>query len=125
MIRRPPRSTLFPYTTLFRSEVGEQREAEVTRGGEGLMAPHAVDPDAEQLRVAALELGEHLVEERHLVTADGTPSGGIEGQHPRTSAEIGYMRLPRGLARHRKIRRRRARLPKFLVCGQRSLRSRF
>src|SRR5438876_9403837 len=25
MIRRPPRSTLFPYTTLFRSGVGEQR----------------------------------------------------------------------------------------------------
>src|SRR2546422_4169931 len=25
MIRRPPRSTLFPYTTLFRSEQGEQR----------------------------------------------------------------------------------------------------
>src|SRR2546430_14869966 len=24
MIRRPPRSTLFPYTTLFRSEEGEQ-----------------------------------------------------------------------------------------------------
>src|SRR3989454_1560705 len=23
MIRRPPRSTLFPYTTLFRSEIGE------------------------------------------------------------------------------------------------------
>src|SRR3712207_8077406 len=25
MIRRPPRSTLFPYTTLFRSQEGEQR----------------------------------------------------------------------------------------------------
>src|SRR3712207_9518297 len=25
MIRRPPRSTLFPYTTLFRSTVGEHR----------------------------------------------------------------------------------------------------
>src|SRR5256885_8727068 len=25
MIRRPPRSTLFPYTTLFRSEVAERR----------------------------------------------------------------------------------------------------
>src|SRR2546430_12119321 len=25
MIRRPPRSTLFPYTTLFRSHVGERR----------------------------------------------------------------------------------------------------
>src|SRR5438874_9956950 len=27
MIRRPPRSTLFPYTTLFRSEIAEQPEA--------------------------------------------------------------------------------------------------
>src|SRR2546430_13067041 len=27
MIRRPPRSTLFPYTTLFRSVVGGRREA--------------------------------------------------------------------------------------------------
>src|SRR5438477_9735210 len=26
MIRRPPRSTLFPYTTLFRSQVGESGE---------------------------------------------------------------------------------------------------
>src|SRR3712207_8335014 len=26
MIRRPPRSTLFPYTTLFRSEGGEQEK---------------------------------------------------------------------------------------------------
>src|SRR5688572_31348336 len=25
MIRRPPRSTLFPYTTLFRSHIGAQR----------------------------------------------------------------------------------------------------
>src|SRR2546422_3014572 len=26
MIRRPPRSTLFPYTTLFRSPVGQKRQ---------------------------------------------------------------------------------------------------
>src|SRR2546427_13157643 len=31
MIRRPPRSTLFPYTTLFRSEVHGERDA---RGGD-------------------------------------------------------------------------------------------
>src|SRR2546430_17127738 len=35
MIRRPPRSTLFPYTTLFRSPVGEQSGA-VEGGGEDL-----------------------------------------------------------------------------------------
>src|SRR5256886_14711369 len=28
MIRRPPRSTLFPYTTLFRSRVNERRREE-------------------------------------------------------------------------------------------------
>src|SRR5687768_17827898 len=28
MIRRPPRSTLFPYTTLFRSETGESTGAD-------------------------------------------------------------------------------------------------
>src|SRR3712207_7839631 len=33
MIRRPPRSTLFPYTTLFRSLVGAQGRAAVGLGG--------------------------------------------------------------------------------------------
>src|ERR1051326_7763332 len=32
MIRRPPRSTLFPYTTLFRSEVARLRVVEGERG---------------------------------------------------------------------------------------------
>src|SRR3712207_8937238 len=32
MIRRPPRSTLFPYTTLFRSLFGLLANREVTRG---------------------------------------------------------------------------------------------
>src|SRR3712207_7231150 len=38
MIRRPPRSTLFPYTTLFRSQlaVGSQHCPEVEMGVEGL-----------------------------------------------------------------------------------------
>src|SRR3712207_7411511 len=38
MIRRPPRSTLFPYTTLFRSEVAEYLELPVTRVEETLRA---------------------------------------------------------------------------------------
>src|SRR3989449_3390679 len=37
MIRRPPRSTLFPYTTLFRSrgvdQIGTYRDVDVTLGG--------------------------------------------------------------------------------------------
>src|SRR3712207_8301911 len=35
MIRRPPRSTLFPYTTLFRSLPGGQPAPRVRRQGQG------------------------------------------------------------------------------------------
>src|SRR5256885_8962896 len=45
MIRRPPRSTLFPYTTLFRSEVV----------AEGHLAFDVLEP-AHPVRVAAREL---------------------------------------------------------------------
>src|SRR3712207_7600459 len=34
MIRRPPRSTLFPYTTLFRSHPGAHRARQTVRGRE-------------------------------------------------------------------------------------------
>src|SRR3712207_7266126 len=41
MIRRPPRSTLFPYTTLFRSE-----RARLERAGDPLLRAHGRDGDA-------------------------------------------------------------------------------
>src|SRR5947209_20267804 len=42
MIRRPPRSTLFPYTTLFRSRVEHQDEdGRIDDGAHGA-APHAL-----------------------------------------------------------------------------------
>src|SRR5690348_18072703 len=42
MIRRPPRSTLFPYTTLFRS-VGELVAENEARGATLVASLHAVD----------------------------------------------------------------------------------
>src|SRR5256886_13628702 len=52
MIRRPPRSTLFPYTTLFRSvsDVHDGRQVPVDPGA----LEHAADP-------ARLQLGEREV----------------------------------------------------------------
>src|SRR5438093_10221413 len=42
MIRRPPRSTLFPYTTLFRSIVNKHAIVVIT-GGEPLTRPDILD----------------------------------------------------------------------------------
>src|SRR2546426_1873008 len=42
MIRRPPRSTLFPYTTLFRSPVGGHRRQGAPRERVGNPGPLAV-----------------------------------------------------------------------------------
>src|SRR3712207_7514547 len=50
MIRRPPRSTLFPYTTLFRSRDAEQRPG-------GVQAPGAVRPLAGHPIAALRRLG--------------------------------------------------------------------
>src|SRR2546429_6694165 len=52
MIRRPPRSTLFPYTTLFRSLAGEERgvmEREVLRHRADLEEHHQVDRKSTRL----------------------------------------------------------------------------
>src|SRR2546430_16360939 len=41
MIRRPPRSTLFPYTTLFRSYPASQRDRPIVLGGFGWLNEEA------------------------------------------------------------------------------------
>src|SRR3712207_7166931 len=58
MIRRPPRSTLFPYTTLFRSE---QQGEHVIAARPRARAPRAAPPDLlEQERVHG---GEHAAQQ--------------------------------------------------------------
>src|SRR3712207_8594740 len=56
MIRRPPRSTLFPYTTLFRSAVGRRGPDEApllqSLGIKGHANP-VVPDDLDQVRLAA------------------------------------------------------------------------
>src|SRR2546429_921327 len=60
MIRRPPRSTLFPYTTLFRSQYGLALagllHAQGVRGGDHghhaqAVQPHAVEGDRKSTRL--------------------------------------------------------------------------
>src|SRR5712691_12779000 len=93
MIRRPPRSTLFPYTTLFRSTVHpsllprfpgahaveEQLKAGVRESGATV---HLVDE--------GVDSGPVLAQERIAVRADDTP----ETLHQRIK-EIEHRLLPR------------------------------
>src|SRR3712207_8253122 len=71
MIRRPPRSTLFPYTTLFRSRVEPPREggevvrarvqrADLVRSGEEDLAPVRARPERRERRLERSE--EHTSE---------------------------------------------------------------
>src|SRR2546422_1402986 len=52
MIRRPPRSTLFPYTTLFRSRPPELREARAKAKAGALTAAQLKDVEDRCIRTA-------------------------------------------------------------------------
>src|SRR3712207_9313024 len=81
MIRRPPRSTLFPYTTLFRSQVAEQLTRDRgERVGLAVAARTRVDDAVEgrHLRCGCLPVGDGLV------ARDEDARTGREGVQPRS-----------------------------------------
>src|SRR3712207_7012040 len=69
MIRRPPRSTLFPYTTLFRSETG--RRARVGEDAGAQQVAELADAPAEGALLGAVELADAV--HRHAVAVVAVP----------------------------------------------------
>src|SRR5690242_21352437 len=63
MIRRPPRSTLFPYTTLFRSVHGADRRSAPGGGRGALRAAASSDPSCVSCRTKALVRSEEHTSE--------------------------------------------------------------
>src|SRR2546428_2767219 len=57
MIRRPPRSTLFPYTTLFRSREGDNLTGQPDRGQAHQPCREASDGDAGEPKPRCKHLG--------------------------------------------------------------------
>src|SRR3712207_6955849 len=64
MIRRPPRSTLFPYTTLFRSK----------RAYEAALAAGTTGPLTNRLFTAALQAGKRVRAQTHIGTGPSSLS---------------------------------------------------
>src|SRR2546430_12992729 len=83
MIRRPPRSTLFPYTTLFRSRdrAGDDRAAarearrDVPRGGRGAARARLVGRARGPARLVRVGAGRRR--------GGAGPGGGVPGPPPR------------------------------------------
>src|SRR2546425_11241188 len=87
MIRRPPRSTLFPYTTLFRSDVLAVREAhllEAPPGGLAGVVPHDDPGDVRVGPVARQRVLERLLQ--HLARHGEAHEAVLERLRPTTGA---------------------------------------
>src|SRR5260370_42227882 len=96
MIRRPPRSTLFPYTTLFRSQGGDDRQTadefrnqaefeqilrlQILQDLAGLALIRAAHLGAEADRRTLTALGDDLFEPGKRATADEQNVGGVDLQ---------------------------------------------
>src|SRR5258708_4041747 len=93
MIRRPPRSTLFPYTTLFRSDQHGgliTRQIDVTITGTN-DAPIITAQDLLDRKSTHLNSSHHIIKyaaicfnnedltDVHLVSSTGTPGGSVLG----------------------------------------------
>ncbi len=89
-------------------KVGEQRKVQMAVLREGVVAPGAINGNADQFGAVFLKLREDFVVERHLVAAYGAPIGGIKSQDDRASAQLGEREFLVGRDRERKIRRGRA-----------------
>src|SRR2546430_13485951 len=138
MIRRPPRSTLFPYTTLFRSDLTDEREPsheqacaeKVQRLGEAWIRPSGpLDPEcgavgaAEQEQEAEdLDCGADMLpvggdEENPAQYGDG----GAEPTQHTTQAQPPPLSLPLGGERRQLLRQPRLHEPPRLRGEQQPL----
>src|SRR2546426_11147336 len=96
MIRRPPRSTLFPYTTLFRSKIRVDLAGGVERGAPPVHRPRAdlVLADREE----RLE-PEQVIAGVNQAVEPGLPHAGArEVLAPLLARQLGELRLQPGVA---------------------------
>src|SRR5690348_17995680 len=86
MLRRPPRSTLFPYTTLFRSGVIMALDPPEHTRLRTLVAKAFTQRRVEQLRPRIRELAEGLADA--LVTHEDRKSTRLNSSHPSISYAV-------------------------------------
>src|SRR5690554_7494185 len=96
MLRRPPRSTLFPYTTLFRSDLDALRENSAVHDGGAAQVDQRRAKRSEE-HTSELQSRPHLVCRLLLEKKKITPSAGV-GQLEPMAGLVGlstYLASPR------------------------------
>src|SRR2546426_11840498 len=107
MIRRPPRSTLFPYTTLFRSLFDERHYATGVERPEAENSDEHTDGGADPDRcVGWVQL--HPPDTEHLPAAKGRARA---RERRRPTAELGPVVVDHLAGRARDVRRRQRPVP--------------
>src|SRR5687767_15639054 len=90
MIRRPPRSTLFPYTTLFRSGAGSPQSGGAARSGSRLLEAFTLSGPARQPE-AADRRGRHAAPEDAAVGAGRRAVRGRSEEHTSELQSLAYL----------------------------------
>src|SRR3712207_7089522 len=91
MIRRPPRSTLFPYTTLFRSQSCDRHPTSRARRGSRCMDQDAFSQELRQLAVpACTAVGLFAAAHLALTAADAAPGDRKSTRLNSSHANISY-----------------------------------
>src|SRR2546425_8442393 len=98
MIRRPPRSTLFPYTTLFRSDFAIAAGTTCTNGatvvaGASCLLNLTFTPTAACARHATVTITDDAPESRHAVSLSGTGVTPPTATLSATSSAFGNQRV--------------------------------
>src|SRR5437899_3979065 len=81
MLRRPPRSTLFPYTTLFRSESGAKPDLVRAHGAAyhcGSLKEIGIVPDA---IIECTEVGQVIADSIHVIGSGDRKSTRLNSSH--------------------------------------------
>src|SRR5581483_7447633 len=98
------RAVLLSDTSL-RFKISQQRKVQVPVLGKSGVAPCAVDRNAQQFSPMFLKFGQHLVVQRHLISADRAPIRGIECENHRPSFQFAERQLLIRSDVKRKLRR--------------------
>src|SRR2546426_10201534 len=96
MIRRPPRSTLFPYTTLFRSKVNSLVSGSAVAESSSVRTLTAVVPVVESVRCGVALEARNPVGERYTDVAPRDCSVGMAAPAGVADARAGARRAPPG-----------------------------